>query len=103
MSQPLHNPFYALLLVACGLLIVTMLIYLSGYYAVPSPYDNEAGPAFAVPGWVQWVDRNALILTACEAGMIVVFGVLAIGLDRFFEKKRSGTTEEKPEIGDEST
>jgi hypothetical protein len=86
MAQPLHNPFYALLVAACALLLVTMLIYLVGWIYVPNP-DQPARPEDR-PHWVRWVDRNALYLIAGEVTTVFVLAGLTVGLDRFFEPKR---------------
>ncbi|MFO0947521.1 MAG: hypothetical protein U1D30_16615 [Planctomycetota bacterium] len=86
MAQPTHNPFYVLLLLACALLLVTMFVYLMGFWqsvapGLQGPADQEYSPLRL------WMDRNAITLIACEVAAVIVLSGLTIGLDRFFDKK----------------
>lgn len=86
MAQPTHNPFYVLLLAACGLLLVTMFVYLLGFWqttapGIQLPQNQEYSPLRL------WIDRHAITLIACEVAAVIVLSGLTIGLDRFFEKK----------------
>lgn len=85
MAAPIRNPFYGLLLFACATLLVTILVYLVGWFYVPLP--GRPAPAAPLPLWMQWIDRHALVLIAGEVAAIVVLGLLTIGLDRFFDPK----------------
>lgn len=87
MAQPIHNPFYVLLIAACALLLVTMFIYLVGWFYVPNP--DKPLIADDRPPWMKWVDRNAIVLIPCEVAAILVLSGLTIGLDRFFEPRPS--------------
>lgn len=88
MSQPMRNPFYVLLLAACGLLLLTIFVYLVGWYHWSSSVTgSEPGGPVALPEWMQWVDRNAIFLIAGEVGAILLLSVLTVGLDRFFEDR----------------
>lgn len=97
MGHPIHNPFYVPLLVTCGLLLVTMLVYLVGMYYVPNSYSPRP---LEIPAWLAWIDRHALLLIAGELGLLVVLAGLTIGLDRFFDPPSSGPpTRHRPPEG----
>lgn len=83
MPQPFHNPFYPLLLAACFLLLITMFVYVVGWYYVPSP--DRPMPVAPLPSWMKWIDRNAFRLICGEVLAIVVLSGLTMGLDRWFE------------------
>lgn len=83
MTSRLRNPFYYMLLACCGALLITMFVYLVGWYYVPSP--DRPAPQQPMPPWMRWIDRHALILIAAEVTAIITLTFLTIGLDRFFE------------------
>ena len=82
------NPFYFLVLAACACLLITMFVYLLGYFFAPLP-NGMPRITTPMPGWMKWIDRNAIMLIACEVGCIIVFGILTIGLDGYFPEKRN--------------
>lgn len=84
MAAPIRNPFYVLLVLASGALLITMLIYLVGWYYVPNP-DQPDLVLPPMPPWVKWIDRHALWLIIGEVSAILLLSVLTIGLDRFFD------------------
>lgn len=84
MAAPIRNPFYVLLILASGALLLTMFIYLLGWYYVPNP-DQPAMNLPPMPPWVKWIDRHAMWLITAEVATILVLSALTIGLDRFFE------------------
>lgn len=95
MAQPIHNPFYVLLVLACALLLVTMLIYLVGWFYLPNPDKPVAEDSR--PAWMRWVDRKAILLIPAEVLAIFVLSGLTMGLDRFFEDPRRANLERPPE------
>jgi ABC-type Na+ efflux pump permease subunit len=96
MSQPLRNPFYVLLLAACGMLLLTILVYLVGWYHWSNnAMGVESAGTPPLPEWMKWVDRNAIYLLAGEVGAILLFSILTIGLDRFFERVRDAESDRR--------
>lgn len=89
MAKPLRNPFYWLLILTCGSLLVTMLTYLVGWGAIPNP--DAPGTEFKLPPFMKWIDRNALWLISGEVGLLVLFAVLTISLDAYFEPNNATT------------
>lgn len=83
MAKSIRNPFYYLLLAACLALLVTMFIYLCGFWFVPNP--DKPKPLGQMPPLMKWVDQRAIWLIAGEVALILVLTGLTIGLDRFFE------------------
>lgn len=83
MGKPIRNPFYFVLLFACLMLVMTMFVYLIGFFYVPDP-DGQALPG-EMPPLLKWVDRNALYLIAGEVVVIILLSILTIGLDKYFD------------------
>lgn len=83
MPQPLHNPFYSFLVAACAALLITMLVCVTMWV---SPKDQA-------PYFILWIDRHWLQLIVGEVAAIIVFGVLTIGLDRFFERRTAADSQ----------
>jgi hypothetical protein len=88
MARPIRNPFYYLLVTACGLLLVTMLTYVVGWFYVPNP--DRPAPEPPMPGPMAWIDRNALWLIASEVVAILALGLLTIATDRWFDRTGRG-------------
>lgn len=97
MATPIKNPFYYLLLATCFCLLVTLFVYLIGWFYVP--HAGRATPLVPMAPWMRWIDRNALYLLAGEIAALIVLAGLTIGMDRFFEP----TTNLRREMQDNPT
>jgi hypothetical protein len=92
MPAPIRNTFYNLLLVACGLLLVTMFTWLLGWAYVPNP-DGERLVQGPKPPMVKWVERHALTLLISEVAAVFLLGVLTIALDPWLDPVRRNEPE----------
>lgn len=95
MGKPIRNPFYFVLLAACLALLMTMFVYLLGFFYVPNP-DGQALSG-SLPPLLQWIDRNALYLIAGEVVLVIVLSGLTIGLDRYFDPSPAPDDPKPPE------
>ena len=95
MGKPIRNPFYFILLAACLALLMTMFVYLLGFFYVPNP-DGQALRG-SLPPLLQWIDRNALYLIAGEVLLVIVLSGLTIGLDRYFDPPAAPDDPKPPE------
>ncbi|QDU62505.1 hypothetical protein Pan216_33720 [Planctomycetes bacterium Pan216] len=102
-AAPIRNPFYFLLLIACGGLLITIFTYLVGWFYVPTPtyaIGEQAAPMAPMPPWMEWIDDHALWLIVGEVSVILVLVVLTIGLDRFFDEGPSATSGDQNDTRD---
>ena len=79
------NPFYALLMVASTLFVVTTLGYLIGPFIEQRAIDGR-GARSALAGWF---DRNGVIALAVEFAAMSVLALLAVATDRHFSSAKS--------------
>lgn len=85
MPQPLRNPFYVLLVLNSFALLLTMFIYLMGWFYLPGP--GLTNPAAPMPPWMKWIDRHAMYLIAGGVLTGVLLAFCTITLDRYFERR----------------
>ncbi|QEH37539.1 hypothetical protein OJF2_61300 [Aquisphaera giovannonii] len=84
----LANPFFAALLVASTLFVVTAL----GYLVAPSamkPRPVEAGAASRA--LAAWLDRRGPLLLGLEFGVMLATGVLAMVTEDWFMGRGGGS------------
>jgi hypothetical protein len=90
------NVFYVILLITSTLFVMTSLAWLvSPTLRQISEEDKAAGAAVRVDDRSltlgDWIDRNAVQILTVEFGVMLVAGVLAMGADSLWEKRRNAS------------
>jgi hypothetical protein len=80
------NPFFAILLVASVVFVLTVLLYLASAGVLESKPDAPAQSARSI-AFGRWLDRNAPIALAVEILVMLGAGVMAMLLDPWFSAR----------------
>ena len=87
---PRPNPFYVLLILVSTLFVMTALGYLVGPYVEQQAIDRAgAGPTSGSRALASWFDRKGVQALTIEFAAMVIFGMLAMFLDRHFTATKS--------------
>jgi hypothetical protein len=76
-----RNPFYFLLLIVGMLFIVTVLAY--AVIPVMEQKAEEAGATLPEQRWSKTLDQDGPRWVLTEVALLVIFGLLSMGLDRY--------------------
>ena len=80
------NPFFAILLVASVVFVLTVLAYLSSAWVLePGPGGPPRNPRSIA--LAEWLDRNAPLVLGGEIIVMLGTGVLAMVLDPWFSAR----------------
>ncbi len=80
------NPFFAILLVASAVFVLTVLAYLSSAWVL-APDPAAAAPNARSIAVARWLDRNAPLVLGGEIIVMLGTGVLAMVLDPWFSAR----------------
>ncbi len=80
------NPFFAILLLASAVFVLTVLAYLSSAWVL-DPDPAAAAPNVRSIAVARWLDRNAPLVLGGEIIVMLGTGVLAMVLDPWFSAR----------------